>query len=130
VRKVDWETAEIKALDERITSTTKIYISLIQILSALPFVLDFTFPIRFEGILSIGSVVNLNLMNEIALTCDHNFDYIDFLVMITLAPIAVAILFIVVYCSHLYIQVRRRKRNAISSHQYIATLNCTWCCHS
>jgi hypothetical protein len=106
----DWDNAEMVIMKERIESKTKIYVSLFQIVSALPFVLDLTFPINFENMMSFGSILNLNVFNEIALTCDYDYDFMDFLLMITLTPIAFTILSITVYWVH-YLVLWRRNRS-------------------
>jgi hypothetical protein len=113
-RKVDGDEVEI--MSARITSKTKIYVALFQILSALPFVLDLSFPISFEKTMSFGSVLNLNLFNDVALTCDHHFDYMDFLLMITLTPILCTILVMTVYWAHYRILSKREANASVLEH--------------
>jgi hypothetical protein len=118
----DWDNEQLEVMKERIESMTKIYVSLIQIVSALPFVLDISFPVNFESFISFGSILNLNLFNEIALRCEHDYDHMDFLLMITLIPIGLTILSITVYWAHYLVLWSKNRSDKCLSQLYVTYL--------
>ena len=114
--KVDWENVELKAFVNRMSCKTKIYVTLYQIISSLPFVLQFSFPDTYTKINSFGSIVNLNFFNDIALSCDYNYDYIDFLIMVTVIPAGLTCLLVSIYYYHYsYLRWYRSKSKSAES---------------
>jgi hypothetical protein len=101
--KLNWESEEFQVALERAACKTKIYVTLFQIVSSFPFVLQLSFPPAFSKIMSFGSIVNLNLFNDAALNCDYRYDYIDFLFMVTIVPAALTALWVAMYtCQYSY----------------------------
>lgn len=68
---------------ERMSCKTKIYFTLFQLLSSLPFVLRLSFPF-YSSIISFGSIQNL--FDDVALSCDYE---VDDLIMVTVVPTGV-----------------------------------------
>jgi hypothetical protein len=62
-------------------------------------------------------VVNLNFFNDSALNCDYGYDYIDFLVMVTVVPAALTVLWLMLYaCQYSYMrwyQLRPRSDRSV-----------------
>ena len=97
----------------RISSKTKIYVTLFQILSSLPFVLHFSFPSYYSNIISFGSIMNLNFFNNLSLSCSYNYDYIDYLIMVTVIPVCLTILMIIMYWCHCFFLSIRFKSDSL-----------------
>jgi hypothetical protein len=72
----------------------KIYVTLWQILSILPFALDLKFPDVYSSVLAALSVVNLDVTRSSLITCStaSSYDFIDGLVIETVYPICVVCL--------------------------------------
>lgn len=97
----------------RLQPKLKIYVSLVQILSALPFVLNVTFPSLFASLLNIGSLLNINFAAALGVTCYGSFDYIDYLVMTTIIPVLLSTTLLIICISHVvYVQYRRTNSEA------------------
>lgn len=100
---LNWESEEFQIALERATCKSKIYVTLFQILSSFPFVLQLSFPATFSKIMSFGSIVNLNIFNDAALNCDYRYDYIDFLLIVTIVPAILTALWVMMYtCQYSY----------------------------
>jgi hypothetical protein len=95
--KIDWESEEFQFSIERAACKTKIYVTLFQILSSFPFVLQSSFTQTYSRLMSFGSILNLNFFNDSALNCDYNYDYIDFLVIVTVGPAALTVLWLMMF---------------------------------
>jgi hypothetical protein len=72
----------------------KIVITTYQICSAIPVALTVAFPSQFAGYLSAMTVFNLNVMSSVPINCANQgeYNFIDKLVMLTLAPIGLSLL--------------------------------------
>jgi predicted outer membrane repeat protein len=82
-------------LSRRLRARVKVYVTMYQILSALPFVLDLAFPSPVNLIISGLSFINISISNSAVVSCStQSYDFIDSLLVDTIYPIVVvAILF-------------------------------------
>jgi hypothetical protein len=78
-----------KTVYKHLKSNLKIFISLYQIVTSLPFVLDLKFPDLTSKIFSAFNVFNFDLFQQMGLSCYSTYDYFDYLQATTLVPIAV-----------------------------------------
>lgn len=83
-------------------SRLKIYMIAFQIISAMPFVLEFQFPTVTSNILSVFGILNLSLSHSSLTGCSNgDWDYIDHLLIDTLFPIALLAILAMAYCLHM-----------------------------
>jgi predicted outer membrane repeat protein len=76
-------------------------ISLFQILTSLPSVLSMIFPNIFTAIVSSFKIINFNFFNDLGLSCRlETFDYVDYLLVNTLSPIALCFLLLAMQQLH------------------------------
>jgi uncharacterized membrane protein YidH (DUF202 family) len=87
---VSWLIDELQSLQSQI----KILITTFQICTTVHISMKVTFPVQFTRYLNAMSVVNLNVVALVPLTCAAraNYTFIDKLVMVTLGPIALSLL--------------------------------------
>jgi hypothetical protein len=87
---VSWLIDELQSLQSQI----KILITTFQICTAMRVSMKVKFPLGFTRYLNAMSVVNLNVVALVPLTCAAraNYTFIDKLVMVTLGPIALSLL--------------------------------------
>jgi hypothetical protein len=72
----------------------KILTTTFQITSTIPTATNVVFPVQFARYLNAMTVFNLNVMSAVPVDCAHDgtYDFLDKLVMITLAPIGLSLL--------------------------------------
>jgi hypothetical protein len=80
-----------------VTGKTKIYVSLVQIVAAIPSVMDVSMPLRFSEFISIGAIVNLDFFSSAGVSCTRSYDFIDYLLIMTLAPFVVLLMLYSLY---------------------------------
>jgi uncharacterized membrane protein YidH (DUF202 family) len=87
---VSWLIDELQSLQSQI----KILITTFQICTTVHVSMKVTFPVQFTRYLNAMSVVNLNVVALVPLSCAAraNYTFIDKLVMVTLGPIALSLL--------------------------------------
>ena len=97
------------AIRRRFSARVKIYTSLWQIVSLLPFVLDLKFPQVYESIASVLNIFNLGINVSSLVTCSSNssFDAIDNLVFTTLYPVVVVGMLWVMQLIHIWVQRKK-----------------------
>ena len=80
---------EARAAGRVFKARLKIYVTLWQVVSLLPFTLDLEFPSVYTAIASALNVFNLNVSKSSLVTCTagHGYDAIDALVVDTLYPV-------------------------------------------
>jgi hypothetical protein len=88
---------DLGTVTSRVTGKTKIYVSLVQIVAAIPSVMDVSMPLRFSEFISIGAIVNLDFFSSAGVACTKSYDFIDYLLVMTLAPPAILLLLYVLY---------------------------------
>jgi hypothetical protein len=91
---------------KRLQARVKIYVSLWQIVSLLPFTLDLEFPSAYKAIASILNVFNLGVSVSSLVTCTSHsrFDAIDSLVFGTVYPVVVVFGLWLMRTAHLYVR--------------------------
>jgi len=72
----------------KLNSKLKIFVSMFQIISSMKHVLDISFPPGFSGVTSFMNVFNLGTFG---LSCTVTFDFIDYLLFVTILPIVVIV---------------------------------------
>lgn len=92
--KSDNEAVEyVKIMGRRLKARVKVYITMYQILSCLPFVLDFVFPNPLDKIASTLRVLNISISRSSSVSCSNNsIDFIDILIIDTCYPLGVLLL--------------------------------------
>jgi hypothetical protein len=88
-----WFKKEIRDLKVQL----KILITTFQICSTIPIAMTVTFPPQFARYLNALSVFNLNVMSVVPVNCANSgkYNFIDKLIMLTLAPIGLSLLILV-----------------------------------
>ncbi len=101
---------------QRLLGRIKIYLTLFQVLLALPSVLRLDYPSSFTSMTNIVSIVNLNHLGEdLGLTCvRQDYDYVDLLIIETLYPLVAIVLLLSIGKFHAFI-VRMREDNTSKS---------------
>jgi len=96
--------AEARAVGRRLKARLKIYITLWQIVSLLPFALDMSLPNAYSLIESALSVFNLNVSTSSLVACSAGggYDAIDALFVNTIYPIVVVLFLKVAMTAHTY----------------------------
>jgi heme/copper-type cytochrome/quinol oxidase subunit 2 len=113
----------IKILSRRLKAKVKVYITMYQILSALPFVLDLTFPYPVNLIISGLCFLNMSLSNSAVVSCStQSYDFIDYLIIDTTYPIVFVGLIFLVLRIHVAI-VRFRAEKSPDPHSHNALEN-------
>lgn len=95
-----------RAIVKRFKARMKIYVTLWQIISILPFTLNLNFPNIYSAIAAALSVVNLNISTSSLVTCavDNSYDAIDSLVVDTSYPVVVVGVLWVLFRAHLWMK--------------------------
>jgi hypothetical protein len=98
----------VTILSRRLKARVKVYVTMYQILTCLPFVLDFIFPYPINVIISALGVLNISITRSQVVSCSNpSYDFIAMLVVETLYPIAVVMLLLIVQHLHIFIlQIR------------------------
>lgn len=65
----------------------KVFMSLIQIITALPVVTDVEFPPIFASLSKIMGQININIPASFGILCEASYDYMDVLAVTTLVPL-------------------------------------------
>jgi predicted outer membrane repeat protein len=100
-----------KTLSRRIRARIKVYVTMYQILSALPFVLDLSFPSPVTVIISALNFINFSLSGTTMVSCTaQSYNFIDSLLFDTIYPIVVAILLFAARWIHIQILRFRSRR--------------------
>jgi hypothetical protein len=101
---------------KRLQARVKIYVSLWQIVSLLPFTLDLEFPSAYKTIASLLNVFNLGVSVSSLVTCSTNssFNAIDGLVFETVYPVVVVVGLWLMRSAHL--SVRRTQDSVFLQH--------------
>ena len=94
-----------RTIVKRFKARTKIYITLWQIVSILPFTLNLSFPNVYSVIAGALGVFNLNISTSSLVTCAANdsYDAIDSLVVDTSYPIVVVGILWVIFKAHVWL---------------------------
>jgi predicted outer membrane repeat protein len=125
-RETQKETMEfVTVVSRRLKARIKVYLTMYQILSCLPFVLDFIFPYPIDVIVAALSIVNISITRSQVVSCSNpSYDFISILVVDTLYPIGVVICLSVIRSLHLLILSHRssplipRSLSKISSYYF------------
>lgn len=118
----------IKLVAARLRARLKVYITLYQILSALPFVLDLEFPSPVNTIIYALSFINISISSSAVMTCStSSYDFIDSLVVETAYPIVfVLFLFSVQWIHFRIIRYRLREETHTVVEGHISSLSSTY----
>ena len=76
--------------DKYIVSTVgyvKTIVATLQIISSCPVTFQIAYPIAFTDFLQVFSVLNLDFVSILPFSCSYNIDFVDTLMVTTLAPI-------------------------------------------
>ena len=99
----------ILILNRRVRALVKMYVTFFQVVSTIPTVLNFNdFPTGVKRrMLELSSVVNIGFSRSALFSCflDSSFDFVDKLLMDTIYPAVVMVLFVVVYHIHVYVKL-------------------------
>ena len=100
---------DINDLFARIMPKFKIFISMVQITSAMPAILGMSFPSFFNKVTSIFGLLNLDIVSNMGLSCRFkDVDYVDYLIMTCVAPmICSALLFVMYNCHQLLLKSKK-----------------------
>lgn len=112
---------DARAIRLRFQARMKIYITLWQILSLLPFTLDLHFPNTYAAIASVLNIFNLGISISSLVSCagGESYDAIDSLVVNTLYPIVVVALLWIARSVHFYVKGSKdASRQALISGRY------------
>jgi hypothetical protein len=92
--------------NRRLRALFKMYITFFQVVSSIPSVLNFDdFPAGFKRrMLELSSVANIGISRSVFFSCflGSSFDFIDRLLMDTIYPVVVMLLFIAIYHIHIF----------------------------
>jgi hypothetical protein len=85
---------QARFMARRCKSALKIYVTLWQIVSIMPFALDLRFPDAYTVIVSALNAVNIHVSRSSLVSCTsgHSYDAIDSLVVDTTYPVVVAVI--------------------------------------
>jgi hypothetical protein len=100
-----------KTLSRRLRARLKVYVTMYQILSTLPFVLDLTFPSPVSVFISALNFINISIAGSSIVSCSaYSYDFIDSLLASTIYPIVVVALLFTIRWIHIRIIRLRWKR--------------------
>jgi hypothetical protein len=119
----------IKLVSARLRARLKVYITLYQILSALPFVLDLQFPSPVNSIIYALHFINISISGSAVMTCSasSSYDFIDSLVVETTYPMVfVLLLFSIQWIHFRIIRYRRRKESHAIVEDHISSLSSSY----
>jgi hypothetical protein len=92
----------IKSATKRVNKFKQL-ITLLQILTSLPSVLSLIFPNVYTSVVSSFKIINFNFFNDLGLSCRLNsFDYVSYLLINTLSPLALCLLLLLMQQVHVY----------------------------
>ena len=95
----------------------KCFVSFSQIVATVGFTCNVSFPSIFETIISPLALMNLNIVPALGLQCRFNgFDYVDTMILITVAPLVMASLIGLAYI--LQLLATRNKPTRLSSEKF------------
>jgi predicted outer membrane repeat protein len=101
-----------KVMSKRMFARLKVYMTLYQILSVLPFVLDMTFPNPLSFFIASWKFLSGTMSDSTLPACNaHSYDFIDSLVVETLSPLVVTLLIFATRGLHI-IYSRRSKESS------------------
>lgn len=105
----------IRIVSTRLRARLKVYITLYQILSSLPFVLDLQFPSPVNLVIYALNFINISLSGSAVVSCSaYSYDFIDSLVVETIYPIVVVMLLFTVRWIHFrLIRYQRREESRL-----------------
>lgn len=104
--------AYVKTLSRRLRARIRVYVTMYQILSVLPFVLDLAFPSPVSLIISALNFINISFSGSAMVTCSaHSYDFIDDLLVNTIYPIVVVAIIFCVRWSHIQVVRIRSSKN-------------------
>jgi predicted outer membrane repeat protein len=102
-----------KTLSRRLRARLKVYVTMYQILSVLPFVLDLAFPSPVTVIISGLNFINLSISGSTMVSCTaQSYNFIDSLLFDTIYPIVVSSLIFAVRWIHIQVLRFRHRRKA------------------
>lgn len=111
----------IKQFSRRLRARLRVYVTMYQILSVLPFVLDLAFPSPVSLIISGLNFINISISSSSVVSCStFSYDFIDSLLADTIYPIVAVVLLFSVRWIHLGV-VRWRVESQSDFHSH-ATL--------
>lgn len=96
---------QARFMARRCKSALKIYVTLWQIVSIMPFALNLRFPDAYTAIVSVLNAVNIDVGRSSLVSCTsgHSYDAIDSLVVDTTYPMVVAVIIWLAHLLHLYL---------------------------
>ena len=101
----------ILILTRRLRALLKMYITFFQVVSSIPSVLHFhDFPDNFhQRMLELNSVVTIGLSRSAIFNClfSWSFDFVDQLLLVTIYPAVVMLMFVAVYHVHVRLKLGR-----------------------
>jgi predicted outer membrane repeat protein len=97
---------EAKTIARRLRARLKIYTTLWQIISIMPFALDLRFPDAYASIASTLQIFNLDIRRSALVSCSSNngYDAIDALLVSTIYPIVVMVCLWLAQTIHIWIR--------------------------
>ena len=114
----------ILILTRRLRALLKMYITFFQVVTSIPSVLHFyDFPDGFKSrMIELSSVVNIGVSRSAIFNCllGWSFDFVDQLLLVTIYPAVVLLLFVVVCRLHVYLKLERNPTTSKSSAAYIS----------
>jgi hypothetical protein len=100
---------ETRTIASRLKARLKIYTTLWQIISIMPFALDLRFPDAYTSIASTLQIFNLDIRRSALVSCssDNSYDAIDALFVSTVYPIVVVVCLWLASTIHIWINEKR-----------------------
>merc|ERR1711991_455633 len=89
----------------------KTIVATLQIISSCPVTFQIAYPIAFTDFLQLFSVLNLDFVSILPFSCSYNIDFVDTLMVTTLAPI----IFGACLAIGFYVQYSIQKNNQMKS---------------
>ena len=115
--------SQIKATINRMLVRLRMTITLLQILSAMLFNLEISFPPVFGRILRISVWSTFNIFPSLGLACYRQVNYVEELVAVTVSPVIISLL---IFITYLAITIRLKyKRASVLEHRrlYASCMN-------
>lgn len=101
------------ALENRkqITSKLKVLVSTYQIVTAASVVLSVNLPHSYTSFIDVASFLNLNLTSALPISCSDSFNFVDSMLMTTMAPLGFACILVLLFCAEYFYKRRIIQQN-------------------
>ena len=111
---------EIKDAINRVLVLVRMTVTLVQILSAMLFNLDISFPPVFKRILRISLWFTFNIFPSLGLACYRQVNYVDELVAVTVTPVIVSLIIFVAYMA-IFLRLKYKGASVLENRRLYAS---------